>query len=163
MLQFCCKFTYSPRHSPHAERFFSFFIISVLWDSQLCIFLTTPPVKPLHIWLGSHQTESRLHLTELWPSLYHSVSQRLTENDENFGKPSFPKCVILHCNLYHFALQSASNIPCDLTQITVLMVSDSTLIQYKLRSYRVQSRSGFTSEPFFSFQNASFRRTCFFM
>ena len=62
----------------------------------------------------------------------------------------FAKCVILRCNLRHIALQSASNTPCNLTQITVLIVSDSTLIQYKLRSYQVQSRSEFTSDTLFS-------------
>jgi hypothetical protein len=83
--------------------------------------------------------------------LYIAMPQQFTKNERKFGKPSFPKYVILPCNLRQFALQSASNSPCNLTQITVLLVSDSTLIQYKLRSYRVQSRSGFTSEPFFSF------------
>jgi hypothetical protein len=50
-----------------------------------------------------------------------------------------------------------------LTQITVLFISDSTLIQYKLRRYRVQSLSGLALHTLFPFQNASFRRTCFFM
>jgi hypothetical protein len=83
--------------------------------------------------------------------LYHVVPQRVMKIDEKYGKPVFAKCVKLPCKLRHIALLSASNHPCDLTQITVLFVSDSTLIQYKLRSYRVQSRSGLTSEPCFSF------------
>jgi hypothetical protein len=71
------------------------------------------------------------------------------KNREKYGNSLFLKCIVLPCNLRQFALQSASNHPCDLTQITVLLVSDSTLIQYELRSYPVQSQSAFTSDVLF--------------
>jgi hypothetical protein len=69
--------------------------------------------------------------------LYRAVSQWFTDNCEKSGKPSFAKSVILRSKMRHTALQSASNHPCDLTQITVLLVSDSVVIQYELRSNRV--------------------------
>jgi hypothetical protein len=72
------------------------------------------------------------------------MPQRFTKNDEKFGKLSFAKHVILLSKMRHSALLSASNYPCDLTQITVLFVSDSIVIQYELRSYRVESLPGLT-------------------
>jgi hypothetical protein len=69
------------------------------------------------------------------------VYQWVTKIYEKCGKLSFAKCGILLSKMRQLALQSVSDHPCDLTQITVLFVSDSTLIQYELRSYWVQSRS----------------------
>jgi hypothetical protein len=74
------------------------------------------------------------------------MHQWVTKNRDKCGKPSISKCVILPSKMRQLALLSASNSLGDLTQIAVLFVSNSQVIQYELRSYQVQSLSGFTSD-----------------
>ena len=62
--------------------------------------------------------------------LYLIMYQSVMKIFRKCSKPSFAKCVISPCKMRQLALQSVSIYPCDLTQIAVLFVPDSTLIQY---------------------------------